>query len=68
MESTIGLYKTEVIDRQKSWTGRAEVEREAAAWGHRYNTERLHSLVGHCRPVEYEARYREGVASEAEVA
>jgi transposase InsO family protein len=27
MESTIGLFKTELIDRQKSWTGRAEVER-----------------------------------------
>ncbi|KAF0957193.1 hypothetical protein MLGJGCBP_09023 [Rhodococcus sp. T7] len=28
MESTIGLYKTELIDRDVSWSGRAEVERE----------------------------------------
>src|SRR4051812_35931452 len=37
MESTIGLYKTELIDRQRSWTGRAEVERETADsvhWSH----------------------------------
>lgn len=40
MESTIGLYKTELIDveRLRSWTGRAEVERETAAWVHWYNT------------------------------
>ena len=36
MESTIGLYKTELIehDRTHSWHGRAEVERETAAWVH----------------------------------
>ena len=36
MESTIGLYKTELIehDRPRSWTGRAEVERETASWVH----------------------------------
>ena len=32
MESTIGLYKTELIDRAASWSGRAEVERETAEW------------------------------------
>ena len=34
MESTIGLYKTELIDRQPSRTGRAAVERETATWVH----------------------------------
>ena len=34
MESTIGLFKTELIDRQGSWTGRAQVEKETAAWVH----------------------------------
>ena len=39
MESTIGLYKTELIDRHEaSWTGRAELERETASWVHWYNT------------------------------
>ncbi len=31
MESTIGMYKTELIDRQRSWTSRSAVERETAA-------------------------------------
>ncbi|MGV0853871.1 transposase, partial [Mycolicibacterium phlei] len=68
MESAIGLYKTELIDRQKSWTGRAEVERETASWVHWYNTTRLHSSLGYLSPVDYENRYRETVASEREVA
>lgn len=68
MESAIGLYKTELIDRQKSWTGRAEVERETASWVHWYNTTRLHSSLGYLSPVDYENRYRDTVASEREVA
>ena len=32
MESTIGLYKTELIDRHpQTWSGAAEVERETAS-------------------------------------
>jgi putative transposase len=59
MESTIGLYKTELIDRQRSWTGRAAVERETAAWVHWFNTHRLHSAIGYRPPVEYEELYRD---------
>lgn len=59
MESTIGLYKTELIDRQKSWTGRAEVERETASWVHWFNTSRLHSSIGYLAPVDYENEYRQ---------
>src|SRR4051812_15378821 len=58
MESTIGLFKTELIDRQRSWTGRAAVERETAAWVHWFNTDRLHSSIGYRPPVEYEELYR----------
>jgi transposase InsO family protein len=55
MESTIGLYKTELIDRHpKTWTGWGEVERETAAWVHWYNTTRLHSALGYRPPIEYE--------------
>jgi putative transposase len=46
MESTIGLYKTEPLDRHPSWTGRAVVERETDAWVHWFNTDRLHSSIG----------------------
>ena len=54
MESTIGLYKTELIDRQKSWIGRAEVERETASLVHWFNTNRLHSSISYNSPVDYE--------------
>ena len=63
MESTIGLYKTELIDRQRSWTGRAEVERETAAWVHWFNTERLHSGIDYRPPVEFEDHYRDTTAT-----
>lgn len=57
MESTIGLYKTELInhDRARSWSGRAEVERETASWVHWYNTTRIHHSIGKMSPVEFEA-------------
>ena len=70
MESTIGLYKTELIDveRSRSWTGRAEVERETAVWVHWYNAERLYSSIGYTSPTEHEVRYRQNVPSAPEVA
>jgi transposase InsO family protein len=59
MESTIGLYKTELIDRHpRSWSGAAEVERETADWVHWFNTARLHSSIGRVPPIEYEELYR----------
>jgi transposase InsO family protein len=58
MESTIGLYKTELIDNHdRSWTGRADVERATAAWVHWYNHTRLHSAIGYQPPIEHEDRY-----------
>ncbi len=61
MESTIGLFKTELIHRQQSWTGRAEVERETATWIHWFNTSRLHSSIGHQPPVEFEQLHRDTI-------
>lgn len=55
IESTIGLYKTELVYRHpRSWSGRAELERETASWVHWYNTTRLHSAIGYRPPIEYE--------------
>lgn len=68
MESAIGLYKTELIDTGRTWTDRGHVERETAAYVHWFNTERLHSSLDYCPPIEYETRYRDTVASKAEVA
>ncbi len=48
MESTIGLYKTELIDlHPRTWTTAVDVERETAAWVQWFNTTRLHSSIGH---------------------
>jgi transposase InsO family protein len=58
MESTIGLYKTEIIrPRPGTWTGLAEVERATAEWVHWFNTCRLHHSIGLVAPIEYEAMY-----------
>jgi putative transposase len=61
MESTIGLFKTEVIEHEKptgrSWAGRAEVERATASWVHWYNATRLHTSIGDVPPIEYEEAY-----------
>lgn len=58
MEFTIGLFKTEVIDHERStWEGWRQVEQATASWVHWYNTERLHSSIGDVPPVEYEEFY-----------
>jgi putative transposase len=41
MESTIGLYKTELINRQRPWRTLADVEIATAEWVDWYNTGRL---------------------------
>ena len=59
MESTIGLYKTELIDlHPRTWTGPGEIERETASYLHWFNTERLHSSIDYQPPITYEQRYR----------
>ena len=59
MESTIGLYKSELIDFEAgTWTDRGEVERATAGWVHWYNHERLHSSLGHIPPIEHYTNYQ----------
>jgi putative transposase len=57
MESTIGLYKTELIDhdRARTWTGRAQVETATADWVHWYNTDRIHHSIAKMSPIDFEA-------------
>jgi transposase InsO family protein len=57
-ESTIGLFKTEAI-HGPSWSDRREVEWQVARWVHWYNTDRLHSSIGHLPPIEFEAIHRQ---------
>ena len=65
MESTIGLYKTELINtrgRGRNWSGRAEVERETAEWVRWYNNERIHSSIDYLTPIEREVVYAQTIA------
>ncbi|AHI18690.1 MAG: IS3 family transposase [Corynebacterium casei] len=59
MESTIGLYKTELIDfdPSRTWQDASEVERETASYVYWYNYQRLHSSIADVPPVEYEQAY-----------
>ena len=58
MESTIGLFKTEVIEHERTvWRHWREVESATASWVHWYNFERLHSAIGDIPPAEHEQAY-----------
>jgi putative transposase len=54
-ESTIGLYKTELIRRQGPWRNLDDVELATLEWVDWYNHRRLHGALDHVPPVEYEA-------------
>jgi putative transposase len=57
MESTIGLYKTELIKPRGPWRALPDVELATAEWVDWFNAKRLHSAIGHVPPDEYESRY-----------
>jgi putative transposase len=57
MESTIGLYKTELIKPCRPWRSLAQVELATAEWVDWYNHSRLHSAIGHLPPAEYESMF-----------
>ncbi|MFP3119769.1 IS3 family transposase [Streptomyces sp. Iso 434] len=57
MESTIGLYKTELIKPKRPWKTLPQVELATAEWVDWYNHRRLHGEIGHIPPVEYETNY-----------
>jgi putative transposase len=57
MESTIGLYKTELIKKQGPWKSLADVELATAEYLDWFNTRRLHTAIGGVPPDEYEAAY-----------
>ena len=57
MESTIGLYKTELIKPRRPWHALAEVELATAEWIDWYNHQRLHTAIGNIPPAEHETAY-----------
>jgi transposase InsO family protein len=56
-ESVIGLYKTEVIQRQGPWRHGEAVEFATLTWVDWFNNRRLLEPIGHMPPVEYEEAY-----------
>ena len=56
-ETTIGLFKTEVIAWRGSWRSVTQVETALAEWVDWYNHRRLHGACDNIPPVEYEQRY-----------
>jgi putative transposase len=56
-ESTIGLYKTELVRRQGPWRGLDDLELATLEWVDWYNHRRLHSACDHRPPAEYEAAF-----------
>jgi putative transposase len=53
-ESTIGLYKTELINQQGPWKTLEHVEFATLQWVDWYNHQRLHGSCKRHTPVEYE--------------
>jgi putative transposase len=56
-ETTIGLYKTELIRRRGPWRGLDDVELATLEWVDWYNHRRLHSACDNLPPAEYEAAH-----------
>ena len=59
-ESTIGLYKTELIKPNGPWHNIGEVDVATAAWVDWYNNRRLDGACGYRPPTDFEALYELG--------
>jgi putative transposase len=57
MESTLSLFKTELIKPRRPWRTLSDVELATAEWVDWYSHHRLHGEIGHIPPAEYEANY-----------
>lgn len=56
-ESTIGLYKTELIRKNGPWKTIDDIELATLEWVDWYNHRRLHSGIGNIPPAEHESVY-----------
>jgi putative transposase len=67
-ETTIGLFKTEVINLRGPWKNPAQVELALAEWVDWYNHRRRHGACANLPPAEHEQLHRRQLASEEEAA
>jgi putative transposase len=67
-ETVIGLYKTEVINKQGPWKHRQAVEFATLAWVDWFNNRRLLEPIGNIPPVEMEKMYYQDKQGQAMVA
>lgn len=67
-ETTIGIYKTELIARQGPWRDLDHLEIATLEWVDWYNHRRLHEACDYRPPAEYEALYYIDNHAEANVA
>ncbi len=56
-ESTIGLFKTEVINLFGPWKSAGQIEWETLKWVDWYNNKRLHGAIGYITPAEAEETF-----------
>lgn len=56
-ESTIGLFKAELINKDGPWKTRSDVELATLTWVDWFNHRRLHGACGDIPPVEFEANH-----------
>lgn len=61
-ESVNGLYKTELIHRQRPWRTVDDVELATLSWVHWWNTSRLHTALGDLPPADYETNHYHAAA------
>ena len=66
-ESIIGLFKTEMIQRQGPWRHLEAVEFATLRWVDWFNHRRLLEPIGYVPPAEFEARYYEQVHPDATI-
>lgn len=56
-ESTIGLFKTELIELHGPWRARPDLELAVLEYINWFNCARLHGELGHITPTEKEDAY-----------
>jgi len=67
-ETTIGLYKAELIEPEGPWRHNEHVEFATLEWVDWYNHRRLHSSIGYVPPAEFEEMFYQQEQGEEKVA